>query len=274
MRRIVSGGQTGADRAALDFAVRHRVPYGGWCPRGGWAEDRPRPPGLLADFPLLKATRSADPAVRTRLNVRDSAATVVLADRRGAEVSPGTMAALAAARRLGRPHVVLDVGRDDVARSLRAFLAALPGDARVNVAGGRESESPGLHAASLALLERCRGEFGPPATAAHRIGACRSRPRSTAAPDTPRDPCGTRRRRRSGGWTSSGGASTASIPLGHRHVAPTGGQPGGVVSDGDGVPIVAAPDGLRALDEFNRRARPGRPDRARQAPEPLQRRGG
>lgn len=160
MRSIVSGGQTGADRAALDFAVRHGVPYGGWCPRGGWAEDRPRPPGLLADFPLLRATRSADPAVRTRLNVCDSTATVVLTDDRGPEVSAGTTAALAAARRLGRPHRVVDVGADDAAESLRTFLAALPADARVNVAGARESESPGLHATALALLERCREAFG------------------------------------------------------------------------------------------------------------------
>ena len=45
---IISGGQSGVDRAALDAAVALAVPYAGWCPRGGWAEDFPEPPGVLA----------------------------------------------------------------------------------------------------------------------------------------------------------------------------------------------------------------------------------
>ncbi len=65
---IVSGGQTGVDRAALDFAVERGVPYQGWVPAGGWAEDLADPPGLLARYPVLRATASADPADRTRRN--------------------------------------------------------------------------------------------------------------------------------------------------------------------------------------------------------------
>ena len=76
--RIVSGGQTGVDRAALDVAIELGIPYGGWCPRGGWAEDMPAPPGLLSRYPLLRETAGSDPAERTRLNVRDSDATLVL----------------------------------------------------------------------------------------------------------------------------------------------------------------------------------------------------
>jgi hypothetical protein len=70
--RIVSGGQTGVDRAALDVAVALGMPYCGWCPRGGWAEDMPEPPGVLARYPRLEETPSEDPAQRTRWNVRDS----------------------------------------------------------------------------------------------------------------------------------------------------------------------------------------------------------
>jgi hypothetical protein len=55
---------------------------------------------------------------------------------------------------------VIDAGGGGAARSLEEFLAGLPAGARVNVAGPRESESPGLQAASLALLERCREAFG------------------------------------------------------------------------------------------------------------------
>ena len=47
--RIRTGGQSGVDRAALDFAIEHNIPYCGWCPKGGWAEDYPDPPGLLRD---------------------------------------------------------------------------------------------------------------------------------------------------------------------------------------------------------------------------------
>ena len=48
--KIVSGGQTGVDRAALDVAVQKSIEYSGWCPLGGWAEDMPNAPGLLSDY--------------------------------------------------------------------------------------------------------------------------------------------------------------------------------------------------------------------------------
>jgi hypothetical protein len=51
--KLLSGGQSGVDRAALDAALARGIEYGGWCPRGGWAEDFQRPPGLLARYPKL-----------------------------------------------------------------------------------------------------------------------------------------------------------------------------------------------------------------------------
>ena len=71
---IVSGGQSGVDRAALDAALARGLDAGGWCPAHRWAEDGPVP----ARYPL-RETPSADPAQRTRWNVRDSDATLVLA---------------------------------------------------------------------------------------------------------------------------------------------------------------------------------------------------
>jgi hypothetical protein len=62
---IRSGGQTGVDRAALDAALAAGLPYAGWCPKEGWAEDLPSPPGLLVAYPHLKPTPLADPAQRT-----------------------------------------------------------------------------------------------------------------------------------------------------------------------------------------------------------------
>ena len=83
MLKIVTGGQTGVDRAALDAAIELGIPYGGWCPKGGWAEDLPTPPGLLALYPNLRETPDADPAQRTAWNVRDSDRLLILVEFRG-----------------------------------------------------------------------------------------------------------------------------------------------------------------------------------------------
>jgi len=65
---IISGGQTGVDRAALDVAIERGMAWGGWCPKGGWAEDFPDPPGLLAKYPHLKETAHSHPLQRTEWN--------------------------------------------------------------------------------------------------------------------------------------------------------------------------------------------------------------
>jgi hypothetical protein len=74
---IVSGGQTGVDRAALDVAIERGMDWGGWCPKGGWAEDLTEPPGVLTRYPKLKETPLANPVQRTEWNVRDADATLV-----------------------------------------------------------------------------------------------------------------------------------------------------------------------------------------------------
>jgi hypothetical protein len=148
VRRIVSGGQTGVDRAALEFARRVGIPIGGWCPAGGWAEDLTEPPGVLALFPELRPTPSSDPAERTRWNVRDSDATLVLT--REGVTSSGTAQTVEIAEELGRPHLVADVADVD---AVRVWLDGLPTPVVLDVAGPRESEAPGIHAAATALLE-------------------------------------------------------------------------------------------------------------------------
>ena len=91
--KIISGGQTGIDRAALDAAIEMGVEYGGWCPKGGWAEDFRKPPGLLARYPLLRETPSAEAIQRTEWNVRDADRLMILIDVSGIGVSKGTVAA-------------------------------------------------------------------------------------------------------------------------------------------------------------------------------------
>jgi hypothetical protein len=148
LARIVSGGQTGVDRAALESARRAGVPVGGWCPAGGAAEDLAEPPGVRGLFPELRETPSDDPAQRTRWNVRDSDATLVLI--RGAAVSPGTTLTIAVAEELGRPHLVADVL--DVP-AVRAWLHGLPAGTVLNVGGPRESQAAGIQAEAADLLD-------------------------------------------------------------------------------------------------------------------------
>ena len=161
VRRLVSGGQTGADRAALDVAIRLGIPYGGWCPRGGRAEDLPDPPGLLRAYPELVETPTTDSAVRTEWNVRDSDATLLLTDRPDS-LSGGTALTRDLATRLGRPVLVTSTGEVEAVRSwLRELREQSAQPLVLNVAGPRESKEPGLYAAASRLLEQVLAAAGP-----------------------------------------------------------------------------------------------------------------
>lgn len=154
--KIVSGGQTGVDRAALDVAVALAIPYAGWVPRGGSAEDMTEPPGLLAAYPHLAETPTEDPRQRTVWNVRDSDATLVLT---GSDViSPGTALTVMTAQRLGRPQLVvlLDHTTDHTGEAV-AWLRLLGPDVTLNVAGPRESQWPGAQVAAESTLHRLLG---------------------------------------------------------------------------------------------------------------------
>jgi Circularly permutated YpsA SLOG family len=136
---ILSGGQTGADRAALDFALEFGLAHGGWCPRGRAAEDGP-----IDERYQLTETPSRRYDQRTRWNVRDSDATVVFSIER--EVGGGTALTLALAQRLGKPclHLSSEAASAtgvDPADELLAFLAEYH-VARLNVAGPRASQEP------------------------------------------------------------------------------------------------------------------------------------
>ncbi len=147
LARVVSGGQTGADRAGIDAAIANGLEYGGWCPSGGWAEDHPTPPGLLASYPHLREAPSADPAVRTALNVRDSHATLIVRDP--LVMSPGADLTVETARRLARPCLVTEGDGVEVSTWLRGLPPALT----LNVAGPRESEQPGVYRTTRRLLD-------------------------------------------------------------------------------------------------------------------------
>ena len=162
---IISGGQSGVDRAALDAAIECGIPYGGWCPKGGWAEDFPDVPGVLARYPLLQETPSVDPAQRTEWNVRDSDACLILVDASGVAVSRGTSLTGGLATRYAKPLLVVDVGAADVVESVTAWLSALlaahaPDTSfRLMIGGSRESEAPGIYGKARGVLEEIAEEL-------------------------------------------------------------------------------------------------------------------
>ena len=111
----------------------------------------PAPPGLLAAYPGLRETDEADPAVRTRLNVRDSDAVLVL-HLDDLDHSPGTLLTVEVAESLGRPLLVARADHFEGAVEVERWTRMLPAGCRLDVAGPRESQDPGLYAAAYSLL--------------------------------------------------------------------------------------------------------------------------
>lgn len=139
VRVIISGGQTGADRAALDAAIELGIPHGGWVPLGRRAEDGPLPPCYH-----LREMPSAKPAVRTRWNVRDADATVIFSH---GPLSGGSALTLRLAIKLAKPVLHLDLKQDEesVARDrLRQWLSQHR-PAVLNVAGPRLSQDQAIY---------------------------------------------------------------------------------------------------------------------------------
>jgi hypothetical protein len=165
LSRVVSGGQTGVDRAALDAARAAGLAIGGWCPRGRRAEDGPIP----REYPLAETPSPRYPQ-RTAWNVRDADATLALA--RGAPRG-GTALTVRLAAAAGRPLLVIDLDAAPDPAEIAAWLAA-EGVAVLNVAGPRESENRGVGAQAEALLTAVfsalrHGALGPAGGAKLRL---------------------------------------------------------------------------------------------------------
>jgi hypothetical protein len=146
---IRSGGQTGVDRAALDAAMAHGIPYAGWIPRHRRAEDGRVP----ARYTALVETPDDAYETRTAWNARDADATLVITI---GDLSGGSLLTVEIAGRLGRPHLVIDLDAQDPERAVaavHAWLAALPQPVRLNVAGPRAGNTPGIYGRARALLD-------------------------------------------------------------------------------------------------------------------------
>jgi len=148
--KIIAGGQTGVDRAALDWAIAQGVRRGGWCPKGRRAED-----GIIPRRYRLQETGSSAYHVRTRWNVRDSDGTLIISCKH--QIVGGTKRTAEFARRLKKPllHLTVTTGTRQAAQRLDRFIAQHR--IRVlNIAGPRNSEEPGIQQFVQDLLQRSR----------------------------------------------------------------------------------------------------------------------
>jgi hypothetical protein len=156
--KIITGGQSGVDRAALDVAACLGLAYGGWCPRGGWAEDFTDPPGLLAHYPLLKETPLPDLAQRTQWNLRDSDAVLIITSAGRLAASQGTALARELAERDGKPLLVVGLDEPDAAPRAKQWLEGLcktrdpKRPLALGIGGPRESEAPGIYQQAAEFL--------------------------------------------------------------------------------------------------------------------------
>jgi hypothetical protein len=143
LKKVVSGGQTGVDRAALDAAIASGFPHGGWCPLGRLAED-----GTIPLKYQLSETEQIDYRFRTECNVVDSHGTLILYERR---LMGGTLLTRQLAERHVRPCLSVDLARRVSIPLILGWLKEY-GIETLNVAGPRESTQRGIYRRSRAVL--------------------------------------------------------------------------------------------------------------------------
>ena len=146
LRRIVSGGQTGVDRGALDAAIELGLEHGGWCPQGRRAEDGPIPPRYQ-----LRETQSPKYPVRTKQNVIDSDATLLIYRGR---LHSGTELTYRFVLQYAKPFLLVDLEAPLDRAGLLAWIAGEHVES-LNVAGPRESSAPGIERETREFLTRC-----------------------------------------------------------------------------------------------------------------------
>lgn len=146
LQKIVSGGQTGVDRAALDWAIAAGIPHGGWCPAGRVAED-----GVISAHYDLQELPESGYRQRTRQNVIDSDGTLIVTL---GELNGGTLQTRIFAEQYAKPYLVIDAVANQRALQAGQVLRWLQAHRirTLNVAGPRESKSPGSYNAAYTLL--------------------------------------------------------------------------------------------------------------------------
>lgn len=147
--KIVTGGQTGVDRAALDAAIKHSFPYGGWCPKGRLSEDGP-----IDEKYTLQETPLSAVEQRTEWNARDSDGTLILTV---GEPQDGTVFTYECAEKYSKPYLVLDLEDEPDISKIMSWAAEHNLEV-LNIAGPRESHRPGyIYSRSFQWLDMLLG---------------------------------------------------------------------------------------------------------------------
>ena len=149
IKKIVSGGQTGVDRAALDVALEKGIPCGGWVSKGRLAEDGVIP----VTYPNLQETESENPEERTAFNIRDADATLLVT--RGKPVG-GSLYTLDMAARMGKPLFHIDLEELSLPLAIRLardWLERME-PSILNIAGSRSSEDQEIYRLAHEVLSR------------------------------------------------------------------------------------------------------------------------
>ena len=147
LTKIISGGQTGADQAALDVAIKHGIPHGGWIPKGRKTED-----GILPEKYHLQEMPTASYPKRTEKNILDSDGTLIFS--RG-KLTGGSALTRKLAKQHGRPWLHIDLEKVEETEAVQIIAGWIDknGIQVLNVAGPRASKDPGIHDIVMQILE-------------------------------------------------------------------------------------------------------------------------
>ncbi len=175
--KIISGGQTGADRGGLDAAIHCKMPHGGWCPRGRKAED-----GVIPVEYHLREMASPNYLPRTKANVFDSDATVIFTN---GPLTGGSLKTMSYVHHLKKPYHEVDLLRTTHRRAFEEIVRWLAGEAKlndddeylakpsenciINIAGSRESHAPGIQDAVFRLMVDVLGKVNLTSKHFHRL---------------------------------------------------------------------------------------------------------
>ena len=146
--RILSGGQTGADRAALDFAIKHHIPHGGWLPKGRKTED-----GTLPEKYQLQEMPTPDYSKRTKQNVLDSDGTLIVSH---GFLTGGSALTEFLAEEHNKPYLHIDLNllsMQEAVQIINQWIQSYKLKV-LNVAGPRASKDPKIYQAIMNLLEK------------------------------------------------------------------------------------------------------------------------
>lgn len=150
VEQIISGGQSGVDRAALDFALQNNISCGGWCPEGRMAED-----GIIPSKYPLKETNSDEVSVRTYKNIEWADGTLII---HSTQIDQGTQTTIDDSIQLKKPYFIIDLNETINTIAFSNWIDS--NKIRIlNIAGPRESNSKGIYVLAYKFLESIKHLF-------------------------------------------------------------------------------------------------------------------